>query len=162
VPFEEIERYFNEEDHLIDVLSAVFLGEDPIPVDEDVVQDSYLKTFCILLSIGAARYIRHFSEHNGLSDVRLPYNHTAKPPEFPISPSRPSLWADFCEKQWVFCAAEMKYKIHDSLEPNRILPIVERAVLGQGGSAVISKIVLHRSFNKLRDGSSTVLHPKLI
>jgi len=156
VPFEQIKDWFNEEDHLIDVLSAVFPGEDPIPVDGDVVQDSYLKTFCILLSIGAARYIRHFSEHSGLSDLRLPYHHDSKPPNFPIAPSRPKLWDDFCEKQWVFCAAEMKYRLNDSLEPDRILPIVERKVLGQGGSAVISKIVLHKSFNKLRDGSSTV------
>ena len=162
VPFEQIEEYFIEEDHLVDVLSAVFPGEEPIPVDGSIVQDSYLKTFCILLSIGAARYIRHFSEHNGLSDLRLPYHHTSKPPDFPISPSRPKLWDDFCEKQWVFCAAEMKYKINDSLEPNRILPIVERKVLGEGGSAVISKIVLHKSFNKLRDGSSTVLHREFL
>ena len=162
MPFEQIEEYFNAEEHLVDVLSAVFPREEPLPVDGSIVQDSYLKTFCILLSIGAARYIRHFCEHRSLSDLRLPYHHESKPHEFPISPSTQSLWDDFCEKQWVFCAAEMKYKINDSLEPSRILPIVERQILGQGGSAVISKIVLHKSFNKLRDGSSTVPHREFL
>ena len=162
VPFEQIEDYFNEENHLIDVLSAVFPDEEPIPVDDSVVQDSYLRTFCILLSIGAARYIRHFVEHDGLSDSQLPY-HSSQPDNFPISPSRPDLWKSFCDKRWVFCAAEMKYKINVTLEPNRILPIVERKVLGKGGSAVVSKIVLHKSFNKLRDGAGlTVLHQKLL
>ena len=155
VPFELIETYFSEEYHLLDVLSAVFPNEDPLPVEDSVVQDSYLKTLCILLSIGGARYIRHFVEHDGLSDVRLP--HSSKPRNFPISPSRPELWSDFYETQWMFCAAEMHYKVNNSLEPKLILPIVERTVLGQGGSAVISKIVLHKWFNKLRDSSSSAV-----
>ena len=162
VPFEQIKDYFNEENHLIDVLSAVFPDEEPIPVDDSVVQDSYLRTFCILLSIGAARYIRHFVEHDGLSDSQLPH-HTSRPDNFPISPSRPDLWKSFCDKRWVFCATEMKFKINVTLKPNQILPIVERKVLGKGGSAVVSKIVLHKSFNKLRDGAGlTVLHQKLL
>jgi hypothetical protein len=161
VPFEQIEEHFNEEGRLIDILSAIFPDEEPIPVEDTVVQAQYLKTLCILLSIGAARYIRHFVEHNGLSDVRLP--HTSKPHNFPISPARPNLWEAFYEKQWVFCAAEINYKINDSLEPNRILPIVKREVLGEGGSAVVSKIVLHTSFNKLRSNpSSSVCHQYLL
>jgi hypothetical protein len=157
VPFEQIEEHFSEEGRLIDILSAIFPDEEPIPVDETVVQTHYLKTLCILLSIGAARYIRLFVEHNGLSDVRLP--HTSKPDNFPISAARPNLWEKFYEKQWVFCAAEINFKINDSLERDRILPIVKRKVLGEGGSAVVSKIVLHTSFNKLRSNpSSSVCH----
>jgi hypothetical protein len=152
VPYEQIEEYFTKEGRLIDILSAIFPDEEPIPVEEIVVQTQYLKTLCILLSIGGARYIRHFVEHDGLSDVRLP--HTSKPHNFPISPAKPNLWDLFYEKQWVFCAAEIYYKINNSLEPDRILPIVERKVLGKGGSAVVSKIVLHKSFNKLRGNPS--------
>ena len=151
VPFQQIEEYFDEEDRLIDVLSAVFPDEEWIPVVDSVVRNSYLKTFCILLSIAGAKYIRHFAQHDSLSDLRLPYHHNSKPPDFPITPSRPDLWDSFCDKQWIFCAAELHYKIDNFLEPSRILPIVERKVLGQGGSAVVSKIVLHKSFNKLRD-----------
>jgi len=157
VPFELIEEYCSEEGRLIDILSAIFPDEEPIPVEDFVVQAQYLKTLCILLSIGAARYIRLFVEHNGLSDVRLP--HTSKPDNFPISAARPNLWEKFYEKQWVFCAAEINFKINDSLERDRILPIVKRKVLGEGGSAVVSKIVLHTSFNKLRSNpSSSVCH----
>jgi hypothetical protein len=47
LPFEQIEYYFSEEDRLIDILSAVFPDEEPIPVEDSVVQYSYLKTFCI-------------------------------------------------------------------------------------------------------------------
>ncbi|KUJ17135.1 kinase-like protein [Mollisia scopiformis] len=153
VPFEQIEEHLGDEGRLIDILSAVFPEEEPLPVDDEVVQNQYLKTLCILLSIGGAGYIRHFVEHDGLADVRLP--HTSKPQNFPISPSRLNLWDLFYEKQWVFCAAEMSYKINNSLEPHRILPIVEREVLGRGGSAVVSKIVLHKSFNKLRSNSAS-------
>jgi hypothetical protein len=153
LPFEQIEEYFGGEDHLADTLSAVFPDQELIPVEATVVQDSYLKTFSILLAIGEARYIRHFVEHDGLSDARLP--HTSKPHNFPISTARPRLWDLFFEKQWMFCAADMHYKINNTLELDRVLPIIDGEVLGEGGSAVVSRIVLHSSFNKLRDSSST-------
>lgn len=158
VPFERIKEYFEEEEHLINILIAIFPDEEPIPVDDSVVQRHYLKTLCILLSIGGARYIRHFVEHDGLRDARLP--HPSKPPNFPISPARPNLWALFYEKQWVFCAAEMHYTINNSLESDRILPIVKREMLGEGGSAVVSRIVLHKSFNKLHDNPSSSVFPQ--
>lgn len=155
MPFELIEEYCSEEGRLIDILSAIFPDEEPIPAEDTVVQTQYLKTLCILLSIGAARYIRHFVEHNGLSDERLPQ--TSKPHNFPISPARPNLWEEFYRKQWVFCAAEIQFKINEHLEPDRILPIIKREVLGEGGSAVVSKIVLHLSLNKLRSSPSSLV-----
>jgi hypothetical protein len=152
LPFQELAGYLAEDDRLEHLLWSIFEDEETLPVEVSVVQENYLKAFCILLSIGKARYIRTFVEHDDLLDSQVPFH--ALPRNFPISTCQPSLWDLFSEKQWMFCAAEMSYKIYNSLDAHRILPIVERKVLAEGGSAVVSRIVLHPSFNKLRrDGS---------
>jgi hypothetical protein len=148
VPFEVFAHYLAEDNRLEQLLWTIFEDEDPLPVEVSVVQETCLKVFCILLSIGKARFIRPFVEHDDLVDSHLPFH--SKPGNFPASTCQPSLWDLFSEKQWMFCPAEMSYKIHNSLDPHRILPIVKREVLAEGGSAVVSKIVLHPSFNKLR------------
>ncbi|RDW85934.1 hypothetical protein BP5796_04259 [Coleophoma crateriformis] len=162
VPLELIEEYFGADDNrrLSNVLEAVYPDESPLPVETSVVQESYLKVFCILLSIGRAAYICHFVEHDDLSDTRLPFSRDSKPSKFPISTTQPDFWDSFSEKQWTFCAAEMKYMmINHYFEADRILPIVEREVLAQGGSAVVSKIKLHKSFNKLQRDVAQLPNP---
>jgi hypothetical protein len=149
VPFQEFANYLVEGDRLTDILWAIFPGEDHLPVEVGAVQETYLKAFCILLSIGKAKYIRHFCERENLSDLQIPFHST--PAHFPITTTLPTLWDSFFEKQWMFCAAEMTPNMHNILfDAHRILPIIEHQNLAEAGSAVVSRIVLHPSSNKLR------------
>jgi hypothetical protein len=137
-----------EGNRLEQLLWFIFEDEETPPVEVSVVQETCLKVFCILLSIGKARYIRPYVEHDDLVNSHVLFY--SKPGNFLISTYQPSLWDLFSKKQWIFCPAEISYKIHNSLDPHRILLIAERKVLARGGSAVVSKIVLHPSFNNLR------------
>ena len=76
---------------------------------------------------------------------------TEKPAKhFPISPDD-RIWKDFWEEQWTFCPAEFKVTTELELEPQHILPIVEKVHVSSGGSAEIHHIWVHPDYNGLTD-----------
>ena len=128
-----------------DLLDAVLDSNQRPAVDPDYVREHYLQSFAILLCIGQGRFIHHFIKYNSLRDQKLPY-HT-KPDNFPFT--TPDIFEDFKRGQWQFCASKLEYKMDSCFKEEEILPITYKDQIGEGGSAIIYKIVIEGDYNSL-------------
>jgi hypothetical protein len=117
-------------------------------IDPSIVRTRYLRIFCILLSLKKGHLIINFIRSE-LHDDRLPFSLIDRPVDFSTDRDDPYLWENFCNKQWLFCAAEFKgYDIR--LEKERILPIVEKVEVAVGENTTFYKVIIHEAYNLLR------------
>jgi len=165
VPFSDINDYFNTPLQLEKILEAVF-RRAPSTKIRIWVPPSYFKVFAILLRLEKGTYINHFISH-GLSDASLPFEKC--PPDFPKADPDKQFFPKFLKIQWKFCAPEFVYKQLSSRvfrHHGWILPITQKTHLGGGGSATLSKIELHPSYDHLLQFSPnrrlvSLLSPKI-
>ncbi len=151
VPLKTVRDYLgaNNNAELEKIITAVFYPRG-VPVDIDDILQNYLQIFCILVDIGKARFLEVFSSHD-LSDRLLPFDPESSPPtHFPLDPTDQQLYQTFCDKQWRFCAADFRFPMSRTTFPDkRVLPIISKERIAGGGSAILYKIRLHSSYNKL-------------
>lgn len=120
-------------------------GRQRQAVDANYVRDHYLQSFAILLCIGQGHLIRQFQKEDALQDQKLP--HRTQPSDFPSTD--PGVFEEFQAKQWQFCAPTLKYGMDAHFKDDDILPILRREQIGEGGSAIVYKIVLDDEYNAL-------------
>jgi len=131
------------------ILVALFEPEEPQVYADEILQN-FIAIFCILLEIGGGKYIGSFTSTWDLCDQRLPFDPLRAPSPFPIVPEDNRFFERFCEKQWRFCVPNFQFpmiRIH--FEEKRILPIIQKDLIAGGGSAMLYRIRLHGSYNKL-------------
>ena len=148
VPSTAITAFFATPPRLKSVLRALFPGEEP-DVDVEVIRQFYLKTLCILISIGRGRYIQHFHQYHSLRDTSLGWS--KEPPNFPKSSSDDTFASDFSHKQWEFYARVLQPESNAKFEKQVIWPIFRKERIRSGVSADIYKIHVHKAYNKLRN-----------
>ena len=152
IPRSNLEKYFGSHERVKDLLDAVLDSNDRPAVDPSYVQEHYLQSFAILLCIGEGHLIHHFQQYNSLRDQKLPY-HT-KPDDFPIT--TPDKFEDFKQEQWQFCASKLEYNMNGRFKEEDILPITYKKPIGEGGSAIIYKIVIEDSYNSLQPSGHVI------
>ena len=146
VPRSNLDKYFEEPRHLENLLDAVLEDHERSAVDADYVREHYLQSFAILVCIGAGALIHHFQQYETLRDEKLP--HRTLPDGFPIT--TPHKFDDFKNAQWQFCPKILEYNMTSRFKEEDILPIIRKEKIGEGGSAIIYKIVVEESYNSLR------------
>jgi hypothetical protein len=122
---------------------------------DQTICNQYLIVFSILLRIGKARYIEHFTRFRSLSDRFLPFTTLDHSPDnWPGSSA--DFFPAFYDEQWRFCALtfDRDQSPEICLDKRQILPIVEKVKLNSGGSANVYKIKLHAAYNDLVDKAS--------
>jgi hypothetical protein len=150
IPINEIQEYFekNDQRRLKQVIAALFPSGNGI-FHNDVLPN-YIKVFCILLHISKGKWMTYFRHHATLSDSALPFDPSSPPSKWPINTKDPDFLRKFCDAQWKFCPPEMSQPFIDRhFENDRILPITFKEILKTGGSATVSLIKVHPSYNKL-------------
>ena len=152
IPRSKLEEYFGRHGRVRDLLDVVLDSNHRPAVDPDYVREHYLQSFAILLCIGAGRFINHFRKYHSLRDQKLPY-HT-KPDNFPFT--TPDIFEDFKQKQWQFCASKLEYTMDSCFKEEEILPITHKTPIGEGGSAIIYKIVIEEDYNSLRPSGHVI------
>lgn len=145
VPQSNLEDYFDSHHHLENLLDAVLDSRERPDVEPNYVRDHYLQTFATLLCIGEGRLIHHFQQYNSLQDQKLPYR--TRPDDFPFT--TPDKFEDFKNAQWQFCASKLEYGMKGRFKEEDILPIIRKEKIGEGGSAIIYKIVVDENYNFL-------------
>ena len=153
IPRSNLEEYFQRHRQLENLLTAV--RGSHAAVDPNYVRDHYLQSFATLLCIGQGHLIYHFQQYNSLRDQKLP--HRARPDDFPFT--TPDIFEEFKNAQWQFCASKLEYGMNDRFKEEDILPIIRKEEIGQGGSAIIYKIVVDASYNFLRPRSPVIPVP---
>jgi hypothetical protein len=160
IPLKTVREYFKEEGgaRLKELLLTIFAPNDP-PVDPDDILENYTQIFCILIEIGKCRFIGSFTSW-GYGDRMLPFDPDHPPPSyFPTDTTDPKFYEKFCNKQWKFCVPELKSPMMNiRFHPDRILPIVSKDKITGGGSAILYKIKLQSSYNRLGPQSTVWLH----
>ncbi|KAL8706255.1 MAG: hypothetical protein Q9201_000692 [Fulgogasparrea decipioides] len=134
------------------LLQALFKDTDELTFSAEYVKNFYLRPFAILLSAGFGPMIRHFVERPNLQDRFLPFS--VQPREFPKSTSC-NLFEAFNRQQWQFCAVKLEYDMSHFLEDDYILPITHKQEIGNGGSAVLYRIIVDESYNSLVPSKDT-------
>ena len=152
VPQSNLEDYFRRPRHLENLLDAVLNSRERHAVDPNYVREHYLQSFATLLCIGEGGMIHHFQQYNSLRDQKLPY-HT-KPDDFPVT--TPDKFDEFKRQQWQFCASKLEYGMNDRFKEEDILPITRKEKIGEGGSAIIYKVVVDQSYNALRPNGHVI------
>lgn len=146
IPRSNLKDYFERPRRVENLLDAVLNDHERPAVDANYVRDHYLQSFATLLCIGEGRMIHHFQQHKALRDQKLPYR--TRPDEFPTT--TPDKFEDFKEAQWQFCASDLEYGMNDRFKEEEILPLILKEKIGEGGSAIIYKIVVDEGYNSLR------------
>jgi hypothetical protein len=147
LPFPQLQRHFSDRPRMTKILNAL-LQDKAHFVDCDVVLQKYARVFSILLLIGKGRYIEHVIQYDSLCDDKLPFG-KQRPENFPFETTDAQFFPRFYEEQWRFCAPELHKNMNKRFETQRILPIIHKRRLAEGGSAVLHKIILHEAYNKL-------------
>ena len=142
----KLEKYFERPRKVENLLDAVLNSEQRPAVDASYVRDYYLRSFATLLCIGEGSMIHHFLKYQSLRDRNLP--HRVRPDEFPFT--TPGIFNDFKNAQWQFCASNLERGMNEGFKGEEILPIIRRERIGEGGSAIIYKIVIDKDYNSLR------------
>ena len=146
IPRSTLEEYFGRPRRLDYLLDAVLGSRQRLSVDPNYVREHYLQSFATLLCIGEGPSIHHFHQYKSLRDEKLPF-HT-RPDDFPIT--TPDKFEEFRKAQWQFCASKLEYGMNDRYKEEEILPITHREKIGEGGSAIVYKIVVDETYNALR------------
>lgn len=117
-----------------------------IGVSCDTVHQDYLAVLGTLIAINQTKYIACFTQYLEFADDRLPFH---DPSEW--SPECCVFFEDFKSAQWAFCAQEFRAgRLGDKrLNPNRILPIIERRCLNRGPDSIVEEIDVHPDYNCL-------------
>ena len=152
IPCANLEEYFRRYGRLEGLLDAVLDSSERPEVEPDYVRKHYLQSFAILLCIGEGRLIHHFQQYISLRDQKLPY-HT-RPDDFPIT--TPDKFEFFKQEQWQFCASKLEYNMNGRFKEEDILPITYKDPIGEGGSAIIYKIVIEENYNSLRPSGHVI------
>ena len=153
IPYATVKEYLGASGKVEKLLNALFGSPGDHTISPQYIREHYLRPFAILLSIGQGHMIRHWAQYPSLQDHRLPY--LGRPAEFPTS--TPDFFESFKSQQWQFCPARMVYNMNSRLSAEEILPIIYKEEIGQGGSAVIYKIVIHDGYNDLVPQGTTAL-----
>lgn len=146
IPRSKLEEFFKKHHQIENLLDAVLNSRDRPAVDPSYVQEHYLQSFATLLCIGEGNMIHYFQQYSSLRDQKLPYR--TRPDEFPVT--TPDKFEDFKNAQWQFCAPKLEYGMSNRFKEEDILPIIRKEQIGEGGSAIIYKIVVDESYNWLR------------
>ena len=146
VPRSSLEKYFERPNRLEKLLDAVLDSHERPAVEANYVREHYLQSLATLLCIGEGRMIHHFQQYKSLRDQKLPYR--TRPDDFPIT--TPDKFEEFKKEQWQFCASKLEYGMNDRFKEEDILPITRKDKIGEGGSAIIYKVVVDEDYNSLR------------
>lgn len=146
VPRSKLEKYFKRPRQVENLLDAVLSSHERPAVDPNYVREHYLQSFATLLCIGEGHLINHFQQYNSLRDQKLPFR--TRPDDFPFT--TPSKFDDFKNAQWQFCVPKLESGMNDRFKTEDILPITRKDKIGEGGSAIIYKIVVAEDYNSLR------------
>ena len=155
MPFKTVEEYFETDGcaRLKELLSAVFSPDDPPVEPEDILGD-YTRVFCILIEIGKGEFIESFICRS-FTDTKLPFLPKKAPSHFPTDTKDPDFYERFWKTQWKFCAPELKSPLRNKqFELDQILPIVSKEKIAASGSAMLYKIKLHDSYDRLNSQTS--------
>lgn len=148
LPLPDLRAYLKAENRITNLLAALQVENPHNRSLTETLGNHYIKVFTILILIGKGRYIEYFVQHHDLRDSKLPF--LVKPADFPIEPNYPKFWESFYEQQFILCPHVFEaHANHLKLEDPRILPIISKTVLAQGGSAFVYKIKLHPYYDKL-------------
>ena len=153
IPKSVVREYF-EDPYKVRKLLAPFY---PDGLQPDLVGRLYFKAFSILLCIGKGHFIQHFAQHSDLHHKRIPF--FSRPRSFPIDTRDEDFFAKFYKTQWQFCPPTFHDKMEMHYSDDEILPIVKEQKVGQGGSASVYRIVLHKAYDRLdvKSNVSTVI-----
>lgn len=149
IPRSKLEDYFRDPHRLENLLKAVLNEEERTAVDVNYVRSHYSRSFATLLCIGEGRLIRHFQQYESLRDEKLPHN--TPPDDFAIM--LPDIFEKFESAQRPFCASNLDYSMNRRYKEKEIIPIISKEKIGEGGSAIVYKIVVHEDYNLLRPHS---------
>lgn len=147
IPQIKLEAYLDTYLYLENLLSAVLDSSDRPAVAAGYVREHYLRSFATLLCIGEGRLIYHFQQYRSLRDDKMPFY--TKPEDFPHTDD-PAVFQNYQDAQWQFCAISLQYDMKDRLRDRDTLPITSKEKVGEGGSAVVHRIVVEESYNALR------------
>ncbi|KAL8934995.1 MAG: hypothetical protein Q9211_004940 [Gyalolechia sp. 1 TL-2023] len=147
IPRSTLEDYLRRDRYMENLLSAVLDYQHRAAVGVEYVREHYLLAFATLLCIGEGRLIYHFQQHRSLRDEKMPFD--TQPTAFPHTDD-PKTFERFQEMQWQFCAMRLEYDMKDRLRSHEVLPIISKEKIGEGGSAIIYKIVVYEPYNFLR------------
>ena len=148
----KLKNYLRDQGRLEAILEEVVDDQHRPDVRATYIQEHYLRTFAILLCIGAGHLIWHFSRFPSLQDEKLP--HHVLPAEFPSFPA--DLFRSFKGAQWQFCPPKFRYEMNNHFSEDEILPIIRREELDRGGTAEVYRIVVDEEYNLLQPASHEV------
>ena len=147
---DKVQAYLEEngQEKLKQIIAALFpQGDSVFPND---ILPNNIAVFCTLLKISKGSWIKYFRRHKSLSDEKLPFDPTSKPPNWPEDTADPTFLERFCQQQWKFCVPVICQPFVDQhFPPETILPIVYKKNLNSGGSATLWLIKLHPAYNQL-------------
>ena len=146
VPRSNLEKYFERPRQVENLLDAVLDSHERPAVEASYVREHYLQSFATLLCINEGGMIHRFVQYKSLQDQKLPYR--TRPDGFPFT--TPDIFEEFKKAQWQFCASNLEYSMNDRFKEEDILPIIRKEKIGEGGSAIIYKIVVDEEYNSLR------------
>ena len=152
IPRPNLEEYFGRPGRIEDLLDAVLDSNERPAVDPDYVREHHLQSFAILLCMGEGSMIHHFTQFNSLQDQKLP--HYIRPDDFPTT--TPDKFDSFKSTQWQFCPSKLEYGMNGRFKEDEILPITHKEQIGEGGSAIIYKIVVEESYDSLRPNGHVI------
>lgn len=128
------------------LLEALYEDRIAAAPDARVVKDDYLRSFAILLCIGAGQFVHNFTDQPSLSDQYLPFDN--QPQNFPTATDR-ELFDEFQAAQPPFCPYRLKPQMSHNLGEHTILPINSQERVDEGGSAIIWKVVVDKDYDRL-------------
>ena len=132
-------------DTIEELLRELFENTDLTQPSPERIRADYLRPFAILLCAGYGRMIRHFVDVDSLQDLRLPFSSNE---DFPRT-TKVDLCQVFFKEQWLFSVAQLVFDMSNKFENDRILPIVSKREIGNGGSAILYEITVDAAYNKL-------------
>jgi len=141
IPQDRLRAYFTKTekaDNLKALLHATSKPSEEI-VDVEVVRDSYLKIFSILIIINKAHYIKNFIDE-GTSDSSLPLTYGDKRLK---TQKNQSFCDSFCQAQWEFCPVSLDTCRNGKFDERQILPFMSKERISDGGSAKFYKVEIH-------------------
>ncbi|RDL30168.1 uncharacterized protein BP5553_10446 [Venustampulla echinocandica] len=127
---------------LNDLLSDIYPGQG-VPISPKEVVGAYSKVFCILICIGKIDFLPLFMSCDDLNDAHLPFKLHEPPTEFPVDPTSPTFFKDFCDKQWRFCPPDIDANCNRRLDQRYILPFTSKTEKFKGASSTISTIEIY-------------------
>lgn len=152
IPRSHLEEYFNRPCRLENLLDVVLDASKRPEIAPNLVRLHYSRCFATLLCIGEGSMISHFYQHESLRDEKLPFR--ARPDEFPTT--SPDKFKEFQDAQWQFCALNLEYGMNGRFKPDDIVPIIHKEKIGEGGSAIVYKIVVDQDYHSLRPPSHAI------